>query len=92
MIIIYILVLNVMGYALMGIDKARAKKRGFRIPEATLFVVALIGGSIGTIAGMLFFRHKTRKWYFVYGLPVILLLQIAALIALYLSPIEIAIL
>ncbi len=76
----------------MGIDKARAKKRGFRIPEATLFVVALIGGSIGTIAGMLFFRHKTRKWYFVYGLPVILLLQIAALIALYLSPIEIAIL
>ncbi|MCR5399145.1 MAG: DUF1294 domain-containing protein [Lachnospiraceae bacterium] len=92
LMIIYIVVLNVMGYALMGIDKARAKKRGFRIPEATLFVVAIIGGSIGTIIGMFFFRHKTRKWYFAYGLPVILILQIALVIALYLSPIEIAIL
>jgi uncharacterized membrane protein YsdA (DUF1294 family) len=92
LIAIYILVLNLIGYALMGIDKLRAKKRGFRIPEATLFVVAIIGGSIGTILGMIVFKHKTRKWYFTYGLPVILILQIALTIALFLSPVEIAIL
>ena len=92
LIAIYILVLNLIGYALMGIDKLRAKKRGFRIPEATLFVVAIIGGSIGTILGMIVFKHKTRKWYFTYGLPVILILQIALTVALFLSPVEIAIL
>ena len=67
LIVIYILAVNVLGFALMGIDKSRAKKRGFRIPEATLFVVAIIGGSIGTIIGMFSFRHKTRHWYFLYA-------------------------
>ncbi|MBR5360910.1 MAG: DUF1294 domain-containing protein [Lachnospiraceae bacterium] len=90
LMIIYIAVVNITGFALMGIDKARAKKRKFRIPEATLFVVALIGGSIGSIIGMLFYRHKTRKWYFVYGMPVILLIQIALVVALLLSPVKIA--
>lgn len=90
LIIIYFLAVNVIGFALMGFDKAKAKKRGFRIPEATLFVVAVIGGSIGSIAGMYVFRHKTRKWYFVYGMPVILLLQVAVLVALILMPVEIA--
>ena len=89
LIVIYILAVNVLGFALMGIDKSRAKKRGFRIPEATLFVVAIIGGSIGTIIGMFFFRHKTRHWYFLYGLPVILLIQIALVIAVIVSPFEI---
>ncbi len=92
LIAIYIFILNIIGFVMMGVDKARARKRGFRIPEATLFTVALIGGSIGMIAGMFTFRHKTRKWYFVYGLPVILILQIAAVVALYLSPLEIAVL
>ena len=90
LMIIYIAVVNIIGFALMGIDKARARKRKFRIPEATLFVVALIGGSIGSIIGMLFYRHKTRKWYFVYGMPVILLIQIALVVALLLSPVKIA--
>ncbi len=90
LMIIYIAVVNIIGFALMGIDKARAKKRKFRIPEATLFVVALIGGSIGSIIGMLFYRHKTRKWYFVYGMPVILLIQIALVVTLLLSPVKIA--
>lgn len=89
LIVIYILAVNVLGFALMGIDKSRAKKRGFRIPEATLFVVAIIGGSIGTIIGMFSFRHKTRHWYFLYGLPVILLIQIALVIAVIVSPFEI---
>lgn len=74
----------------MGIDKRKAIKHAFRIPEATLFLIAFIGGSIGSILGMYTFRHKTRHWYFVYGMPFILLLQIALLIFLYNAPFEIA--
>lgn len=55
----YFIIVNIIGFALMGIDKYKAKKRAFRIPEATLFIVALIGGSIGSILGMYAFRHKT---------------------------------
>ncbi len=73
---IYLLAVNLIGFALMGIDKRKAKKRAFRIPEATLFLVAIIGGSIGSILGMHLFHHKTRHWYFLYGMPAILVLQI----------------
>ena len=73
----YFIIMNLIGFALMGIDKYRAKKRSFRIPEATLFIVAIIGGSIGSIIGMYAFRHKTRHWYFLYGMPLILFLQLA---------------
>ena len=55
-------------------EPARAMKR--RIPERTLFVTAALGGSIGAMAGMWLLRHKTRHWYFVYGMPAILLLQL----------------
>lgn len=72
----------------MGIDKRKAIKRTFRIPEATLFIVALIGGSIGSIIGMQVFRHKTRHWYFVFGMPAILVIQIALLVFLLTGPIE----
>ena len=92
LIVIYIFAVNVLGFALMGIDKYKAKKRGFRIPEATLFVVAIIGGAIGSIVGMFMFNHKTRKRYFVFGMPAILILHIALVIALILSPVRIAIL
>lgn len=74
----------------MGIDKRKAIKHAFRVPEATLFTIALIGGSIGSIAGMYFFRHKTRHWYFVYGMPAILILQIALVLFLFNGPFEIA--
>ncbi|MBQ7955730.1 MAG: DUF1294 domain-containing protein [Lachnospiraceae bacterium] len=85
----YFLVLNLIGFAIMGIDKHKAVKGAFRIPEATLFVVALIGGSIGSICGMYTFRHKTRKWYFVYGMPAILILQALLLFLLFFyAPIE----
>lgn len=80
--------MNIVGFAIMGIDKRKAIKRTFRIPEATLFIVALIGGSIGSIAGMQVFRHKTRHWYFVLGMPAILIIQIALLVLLLTSPIE----
>ena len=88
----YFIILNLIGFALMGIDKYIAKKRSFRIPEATLFIVAIIGGSIGSILGMYAFRHKTRHWYFVYGMPFILLLQIILFICLFNAPFEITIL
>lgn len=83
--------MNIIGFALMGIDKHKAKKRAFRIPEATLFTVALIGGSIGSILGMYTFRHKTRHPRFVYGMPAILILQIVLLVLVFLAPIELSV-
>ena len=74
----YFAALNILGLALMGIDKWKARKGAFRIPEATLFIIAIIGGSIGSILGLYLFRHKTRHWYFVYGMPAILILQLLA--------------
>ena len=87
-IIIYFVVTNVIGFVLMGNDKRRAVKGTLRIPEATLFSIAIIGGSIGSILGMLIFRHKTRHWYFKFGLPIILLLQIIFFIVLSVLPIS----
>lgn len=78
-LIIYLLVINLTGFVLMGIDKHKAKKQAFRIPETTLFIVAAIGGSIGSILGMYTFRHKTRHFTFVYGMPAILVVQILLL-------------
>lgn len=88
----YFISTNLIGFALMGIDKRRARKRAFRIPEATLFLIALIGGSIGSIIGMYTFRHKTRHWYFVYGMPFILFVQIALVVLLLKAPFQISIL
>ena len=67
--------INVLGFVWMGTDKSRARRHQWRIPEATLFIVALLGGSAGCWAGMYVFRHKTKKWYFVIGMPLILALQ-----------------
>lgn len=82
-IIGYLLIVNVIAFALMGADKSKAKKGAWRVPEKTLFLSAIIGGSIGAIAGMQVFRHKTKHWYFKYGMPAILILQIVG-VALYL--------
>ena len=78
----FLLLINLVGFLLMGLDKQRAKRRGFRIPEAALFTVAVFGGSIGAWLGMYTFRHKTQHWYFVYGLPLILALQVVGVLAL----------
>ena len=91
LLISYAIIMNIVGFALMGIDKHKAKKRAFRIPEATLFTVALIGGSIGSILGMYIFRHKTRHRSFVYGMPAILILQVILIALILMAPIEIAI-
>lgn len=84
----YLAMMNLIGFAIMGIDKRRAVKKLWRIPESTLFIIALIGGSIGSIIGMQVFHHKTRHWYFVYGMPAILLLQVVAVIVLIYSPLQ----
>ena len=86
----YFSVINLLALALMGIDKYKAKKRALRIPEATLFIVAAIGGSIGSIMGMYLFRHKTRHLSFRFGMPLILILQIALLAAFMNLPVDIS--
>ena len=79
----YLLIINLIAFFLMWRDKRLAKKENARrIPEKTLFLWALFGGSIGAIIGMHRFRHKTKHWYFVVGMPAILLLQISVIIAL----------
>ena len=75
-LLVYLLLINAIGFLLMLVDKYKAKRNLWRIPEATLMGVAAIGGSIGTIAGMNLFRHKTKHPKFYIGLPVILALQI----------------
>lgn len=85
----YVIFVNLLGFIAMHRDKQRARKRLFRIPEATFFAISIMGGSIGCILGMYLFRHKTRRWHFVYGLPLILILQIIGLILLKIVPIEI---
>ena len=81
-LIIYCLVINFIGIASMASDKIRAMEHRFRIPEAVLFTIAIIGGSIGAIAGMLLFHHKVRKASFRFGLPLILIIQIGLIILL----------
>lgn len=73
---IYLLIVNAIGLILMLVDKIKAKKNLWRIPEATLFLVAVIGGSIGSLLGMYTFRHKTKHIKFIVGMPLILALQI----------------
>ena len=73
----YLLAVNLVLFALMGIDKWKAIKGKWRIPEKTLFGLAIAGGSIGGIAGMQLFRHKTKHASFKYGFPAILIAQLA---------------
>ncbi|MCI8651677.1 MAG: DUF1294 domain-containing protein [Oscillospiraceae bacterium] len=77
--IYWILTASVVGVFLMGFDKRQAKKGGRRVPERRLFLVALLGGTPGMILGMYAFHHKTRHWYFKWGLPLILVLQLGVL-------------
>ena len=73
---LYLVCINLAAFALRGVDKRRARRRQWRVPEKLLFLAALLGGSAGAWAGMYVFRHKTRHWYFVVGMPVILLVQL----------------
>ena len=77
---IYLIVINAAAFLLMLIDKVKAKKNLWRIPEATLFLVAAIGGSIGSLLGMYTFRHKTKHKRFMIGIPLIIVLQIVLIV------------
>ena len=73
----YLLIINAVGVLIMLADKRRAQKKLWRVPEATLFTIAILGGSIGVLLGMRLFRHKTRKPRFYIGIPLLLALQLA---------------
>ena len=80
---IYLVFINILAFVLMGADKAKAKRSAWRIPEKTLFLSAILGGSIGAILGMQLFRHKTRHRSFVLGMPAILAAQVVIALALW---------
>ena len=82
----FLIVMNVMGFAAFGYDKRCAVRRRWRVPEKTLFLLALLGGSLGSYAGMKVFRHKTRHLKFRIGIPVILLVQSAGVLWLLFTP------
>lgn len=79
----YFLIINLMGIIIMGIDKKRAIEKKWRISEKNLLIIAVLGGSIGCIIGMNFFRHKTKHKKFTFGIPCILLVQILLLVFIY---------
>lgn len=81
-LLLYLLLINALGFALMLIDKWKAKHNRWRIPEATLMVVAALGGSVGSLLGMYTVRHKTKHLKFNLGIPVILVVQVFAAVYL----------
>lgn len=81
-IMLYLLVINIIAFFAMGLDKRKAQKGAWRIPESTLMSLVLLGGGFGGIAGMYTFRHKTKKPKFFIGFPVILILEIVAVVYL----------
>ena len=85
-LVTYVLAVNLIGFAAMGLDKFKAKNHAWRIPESTLFFIAIIGGSIGSILGMRVFHHKTLHKKFTIGMPLILIIQIALVLVLIFDP------
>lgn len=79
LIVGFLVIINLLGYISMWSDKRRAIKGKYRISEKALFTIAILGGSLGSILGMNQFRHKTKHWYFKYGMPLILVIQIVIL-------------
>ncbi len=80
---LYIIVMTVVTFIVCAVDKFSAKKQLRRVPEKTLFLLSALGGSVGMYAGMLTFRHKTQHWYFKYGIPAIIIVQVAVMFFIY---------
>ena len=74
---VWLIAINLVTFAVYGADKRRARRGAWRVPEKTLFLLPLLGGSVGALLGMRVFRHKTKHWYVVWGVPAILLAQLA---------------
>lgn len=77
---IWLIIINILTFAVFGIDKKKAIDGKFRISEMTLFVLSILGGSLGGLAAMYTFHHKTKKWYFKFGIPLILIAQVLLII------------
>lgn len=75
-LVVYLVIMNLTGFILMGADKSKARKNKWRIPEKTFFIVSILGGSLGTWLGMYAFRHKTRHWYFAVFMPFIFVVHV----------------
>ena len=82
-LLIWVLAWTIIAFVLMGVDKWKAQHESWRIPEKTLFLSAILGGSLGSLAGMYLFRHKTQHRTFTIGMPLILIVQIALVLFLY---------
>lgn len=82
-LLVYLLIINAVGFTLMLVDKHKAKKKRWRIPEATLIGVAALGGSVGSLIGMYLVRHKTKHPKFTIGIPVILAVQVVAAVIIF---------
>lgn len=82
-LLVWLAVINLLTFIVYGADKRRARRGKWRVPEKTLFLLSLLGGSIGALLGMRVFHHKTKHWYFVWGIPAILLAQIALAVWIY---------
>ncbi|MGM9934017.1 MAG: DUF1294 domain-containing protein [Clostridium sp.] len=80
---IYLLIINIIGFLIMFIDKSRAIHKEWRIPEKTLIFISIIGGSIGMFFGMYIFRHKTKHLKFTLGVPLILIIETIAAVCLF---------
>lgn len=76
LILFILLFFNTAGLVIVALDKQKARKKRWRIPEKTFFLLSAAGGSVGVYAGLLLFRHKTRHWYFMLGIPLILAFQL----------------
>lgn len=88
-ILVYLLIINLAGFVSMALDKSKARRNKWRIPEATLFLFAIFGGSIGSLVGMRIFHHKTQKPKFYIGIPIILGIQAVILLYfVFLAPIN----
>ena len=81
-IIVCIIIFNLAAFILYGIDKKRARSGQWRISEKMLFLIAIPGSALGALLGMYVFHHKTKHWYFRYGIPAILILQLAVAVFL----------
>ena len=81
--LIYLIGINLAGFIIMGVDKYRANRGAWRFAEGSVFLTGLLGGSLGCILGMQHYRHKTKHWYFKYGMPAILVVQVLLLVLLF---------
>ncbi|MDW7614037.1 DUF1294 domain-containing protein [Peribacillus simplex] len=84
-IVTYVIITNIIGFAIMGVDKRKARNREYRISEKTLWFWAVIGGGTGSFLGMKHFRHKTKHAAFKWGLPILMILQIVLLIKIFIQ-------